>query len=485
MKKSLFALMGIAAIFASSCTKNFDQSAQPSQKDLTSGPALDTLFGTVSSNLTLTRNTYLDGLVYVSAGVTLTINPGVTVIGATGPVIPDTVNIRNNKGTLLIQRGAKLIANGTAAQPIIWTSQNPAGTRKYGDWGGVVLYGSATIHRANGATNGLFEAFDYKPDERNRYGYGDAAFPTANDGDNSGSIQYNRFEFGGGVVYVINKEVNGFTMCGVGNGTKFSHNEVLYAGDDAMEFFGGSVNVDHVLAYQAHDDNYDFDEGFHGNLQFIIGYQNGNDDNSGSHLIESDNDASATNVTPHTNAFIANATFVGPGVADNYPGGTDGFYYDGAFDIRRSSRLTFVNSAVIAQYQPFAVVTTATTRPLVAAVPSLSDSIVIAYNVFQTYSAAPVVTSTTESNPTPLTLTTDNGLLGILGGPSNANVALASFTDFKLGSFLENTTSSPTRTGGQDLAALGLTQFVGTTERGAVRTNDVWTNSPWISIADN
>ncbi len=485
MKKSLFALLGVAAIFATSCNKNFDQSAQPSTKDLTSGPALDTLFGTVSTNTTLTRNTYLDGIVYVSAGVTLTVNPGVTIIGSTGPIIPDTVNIRNNKGTLCIQRGARLVANGSAGQPIIWTSQNPAGTRKYGDWGGVVLYGTATLHRANGATNGLFEAFDYKPDERNRYGYGDAAFPTANDGDNSGSIQYNRFEFGGGVVYQVNKEVNGFTACGVGNGTKLSHLEVLYAGDDAIEFFGGSVNVDHFLAYQAHDDNFDFDEGYHGNLQFIIGYENGNDDNSGSHLIESDNDASATNATPHTNAFIANATFVGPGVADNYPGGTDGFYYDGALQIRRNSRLTFVNSAVIAQQQPFAIVTTPTTYPLVANVPSLSDSIVIAYNIFQTNSAAPVVRSTIEGNPVPLSLTTDNNLLNILGGPSNLNIALGSFADFKLGSFLENTSPSPTRTGGVDLAALGLSQFVGTTERGAVRTNDVWTNSPWISIADN
>ena len=485
MKKTLFALAGVAAIFATSCTKNFDQSAQPATKELTSGSALDTLYGTVATNLTLTRNTYLDGIVYVSAGVTLTVNPGVTIIGSTGPVIPDTVNIRNNKGTLCIQRGAKLVANGLSGQPIIWTSQNPAGTRKYGDWGGVVLYGTATLHRANGATNGLFEAFDYKPDERNRYGYGDAAFPTANDADNSGSIQYNRFEFGGGVVFQVNKEVNGFTMCGVGNGTKFSHNEVLYAGDDAIEFFGGAVNIDHFLAYQAHDDNFDFDEGYHGNLQFIIGYENGNDDNSGSHLIESDNDASATNATPHTNAFISNATFVGPAVADNYPGGADGFYYDGAIFVRRNSRLTFVNSAVIAQQQPFAVVATPTTYPLFATVPSLSDSIVIAYNVFQTNSANAVVRSTIEGNPVPLTSTTDANLLNILGGPSNANVAVGSFADYKLGAFLENTSSSPTRTGGQDLAALGLSQFVGTTERGAVRTNDVWTNSPWISIADN
>lgn len=481
----MFAIVGLAAILASSCTKNYDEKAANTQKDLTAGPVLDTLYGTVSTNLTLTRNTYLDGIVYVSAGVTLTVNPGVTIIGSTGPAIPDTVNIRNNKGTLCVQRGAKLIANGTASQPIIWTSQNPAGTRKYGDWGGVVLYGRATMHRADGTTNGLFEAFDYKPDNRNRYGYGDAAFPAADEADNSGSIQYNRFEFGGGVVYQVNKEVNGFTMCGVGNGTKFSHNELLYSGDDAIEFFGGAVNVDHILAYQPHDDNYDFDEGYHGNLQFIIGYEAGNADNSGSHLIESDNDALATNATPHTNAFISNATFVGPTAADNYPGGADGFYYDGALQIRRNSRLTLVNSAIIAQFQPFAVVTTPTTYPLVAKVPALSDSIVIAYNVFQTNSAAAVVKSGIEGNPVPLTTPSDANLLAILGGTTNANIALNTYNDFKFGDYLQNTTTSPTKTGGQDLAALGLPQFVGTTERGAVRTNDIWTSAPWISIANN
>ena len=348
----------------------------------------------------------------------------------------------------------------------------------------MVLYGSASIHRANGATNGLFEAFDYKPDEKNRYGYGDAAFPTANDADNSGSIQYNRFEFGGGTAYLSNKEVNGFTMCGVGSGTTFSHNEILYSGDDGIEFFGGAVNVSHILVYQAHDDCFDFDEGYHGNLQFIIGYENGNDDYSGSHIIESDNDASATNITPHTNAFIANATFVGPYVADNYPGGTDGFYYDGALYMRRRSRLTFVNSIVIAQYQPYTVFTTPTTYSLVAKNPSLSDSIVITYNIFQTYSSATTVQADTEG-PRANALTTDPDLYNILFRGNNFNTTLSSYNDFKLGTYLENTATSPSKTGGVDLTTLGLTQFVGTTERGAVRTNDIWTNSTWISIADN
>lgn len=482
MKKIIFAAMGLTALVVSSCQKNMDKIAV---KELVPGATVDTLRGEVTVNTTLTKKTYLQGIVYVKPGVTLTVSPGVTIVGSPGPAVPDTVNLENNKGTLCIQRGAKIIANGTAANPIVWTSSKPVGSRAYGDWGGLVIYGKAPIHRANGATNGLFEAFDYKPDERNRYGYGDAAFPTADPADNSGSITYNRFEFGGGVVYQVNKEVNGLTLCGVGSGTTIHHVEVLWAGDDGVEFFGGTVNIDHFLVYEAHDDNYDFDEGYSGNLQFIIGYQVTNNDNSGSHLIESDNDASATNALPHTSPFIANATFVGPAVAKNYSG-AGSLYYDGAMQIRRNSRIKLVNSVIIAQQQPYAVVVTApTTRSLVASAPSNTDSIIIAYNIFQTSSANPVVTSAIEGNPVPTNTVTDNSLLTLLASPVNGNSALGSFNDFKLGAALQNQSNSPSKVGGVNLATLGLTQFVGTTERGAVRSTDIWTSGSWISIAAN
>jgi hypothetical protein len=373
--------------------------------------------------------------------------------------------------------GGKLVANGTANSPIVWTSAQPAGSRHFGDWGGVVLYGKAPIHTAAGANTNRFEAFDFKPDERNRYGGTDSL-------DNSGSITFNRFEFGGGVVYQVDKEVNGFTFCGVGAGTVFNHNEISWAGDDACEFFGGTVNVDHILAYEPHDDCYDFDEGYHGNLQFIIAYRQTNADNSGSHTIETDNDASATNVGPHTHAFVANATFVESSVAQGFAANPT-HYYDGSIFVRRNSRLTLVNSAIIAQQQPFAVVTTPTTYPLVAHAPSLSDSILIAFNIFQTNSAAPVVKSTIEGNPVPVATPTDNPLLAILGSPSNGNSALAGFGDFLLDGALTPTNGSPLLNSGQDLAALGL-PFVGTTTRGAIRQTDAWTSSgTWISIANN
>jgi len=472
MKKLIFAFMGVAIIFASSCKKD----GFTAKKELVSGGAsgVDTLVGSITHDTTVVRTTYLKGIVYVATGVTLRINAGVTIIGSPGSVAPDTVNLANNKGTLVVQRGAKLIANGTPTSPIVWTSSKPAGSRTFGDWGGLVLLGAATIHTATGATTNTFEALPAS-DPRNSYG-------GTNDADNSGSVTYNRFEFGGGVVIKANQEVNGVTFCGVGNGTTFHHVEVTNSGDDGFEWFGGSVNCDHLVDFSPKDDEYDFDEGYHGNLQFIIAYRLNVNDNSGSHGIESDNDANATAGTPHTLPFIANATFIGP--ADTTTIFRDGKknYYDGEMQIRRNSRLRLVNSLIIAQAQPYAFVTTPTTKNLVASTASLSDSILLAYNIWQTSSAHPVVTSSIEGNP--VAATDDAATLGKLGGLNNT--ALGAFTDFKLDGALKPLTGSPALSGGVDLHALGLTQFVGTTQRGAVITSDAWTTTgTWLSTATN
>jgi len=470
MKKLIFAFMGVAVIFASSCKKDgFHET-----KELVSGGAsgVDTLVGTISHDTTVVRTTYLKGIVYVAPGATLRINAGVTIKGSPGGVAPDTINLANNKGTLVVQKGAKIIANGTPTAPIVWTSTAAAGSRHFGDWGGVVLLGNATIHTATGATTNSFEALPVS-DPRNGYG-------GTNDADNSGSMTYNRIEFGGGVIAKPNQEVNGLTFCGVGNGTVINHIEVSNSGDDGFEWFGGAVNCDHLLDFSPKDDEYDFDEGYHGNLQFIIAYRLNINDNSGSHGIESDNDASATGTNPHTLPFIANATFIGP--ADTTSGVGPGNYYDGEIFIRRNSRIRLVNSLIIAQAQKWAIVTTPTTKPLVASTASLSDSILLAYNIFQTNSAHPVVSSSIEGNPA--VVTDDAATLNKLVGLGNS--ALGALADFKLDASLKPLPGSPALSGGVNLAALGLTQFVGTTQRGAVLSSDAWTSTgSWLSISTN
>jgi hypothetical protein len=483
MKKILLAACGVATVFAISCKKDINADVQ---KPLIIGTTVDTLTGDITVNTTVTRNTFLEGIVYVRPGVTLTINPGVTIFGKTTAcgVAPDLTNLKNNKGTLVVEKGGRITANGTPTSPIVWTSTNPVGSRNPGDWGGLVLLGDAPIKTTTGATTNNFEAFAALTNGRNGYGGTTPA-------DNSGSVTYNRFEFGGGTVTAPNAEVNGVTFCGVGTGTVAHHLEVSNSGDDGFEFFGGTVNVDHLLSFSNKDDDFDFDEGYRGNLQFIIAYRTDLADNSGSEMIELDGNASGSFFpgTNRTRPFIANATLIGPASATpraNCGGAPADGRFDGGIYVRRNGRLALLNSLVISQAFPTAFATTATTNASFfgARPPLEADSSVVFNNIFQTASATPVVIDGNEGNPiiAPSPFTADNALINDLVGKGNS--ALGVFGDFNLGGLLENQPSSPSFSGGIDLASLGL-PFVGTTERGAVISSDVWTAGAWISIATN
>ena len=483
MKRILITACGLAAILALSCKKEVTSDTQK-PLIISTVTSVDTLRGDILADTTVTRTTFLEGIVYVRPGVTLTINPGVTILGKTTlcGVAPDLVDLTNNKGTLVIEKGGKLIANGTCSQPIVWTSTNPVGSRNVGDWGGLVILGDAPIKTTTGATTNNFEAFASLTNGRNGYGGTNAA-------DNSGSVTFNRFEFGGGTVTAPNAEVNGLTLCGVGNGTTLNHIEVSNSGDDGFEWFGGTVNADHLLSFSNKDDDFDFDEGYRGNLQFIIAFRTDVADNSGSEMIELDNNASASAFpgTLRTRPFIANATLIGPASATPRAncGGTpaDG-RFDGGVYVRRNGRIVLVNSLIIAQAFPTAFATTPTTNAsFFGARPPLDpDSSAVLNNIFQSASATPVVLDGNESNPivAPSPFTSDAAMISDLG--SKGNTSLALFTDFNLGGLLENQTTSPSFSGGIDLAAAGL-PFVGTTERGAVISSDVWTACGWISIA--
>jgi hypothetical protein len=365
MKKTILGLLSLTMLIASSCSKDGikqkdDLTLFGTKKPLVVGlgPIRDTLVGEITVNTTVSDSTVLQGIVYVKPGVTLTVNAGVTIFGSNGPVVPDLVNLANNKGTLVVEKGGKLIANGTANNPIVWTSLKAPGSRAFGDWGGVVVLGQAPIAASVGgvcASSNVFEAFNiagFPNPTRNNYG-------GAVTSDNSGSMQYNRIEFGGGVVAVANREVNGLTLCGVGNGTTLQYIEVTNSGDDSFEFFGGNVNCKYLVSFGGKDDDFDFDEGYNGNLQFIIGYRTTLCDNSGSHLIETDNNPSNTPgllcAGFRTQPFISNASLIA-----DFPGApTGGGYFDtAAVNIRRLSSLVLANSIIKIQPRyPRSVVT--------------------------------------------------------------------------------------------------------------------------------
>ncbi|HVR41770.1 MAG TPA: hypothetical protein VMU84_21915, partial [Thermoanaerobaculia bacterium] len=198
--------------------------------------------GTINANTTwLSFNRYvLHDFVGVASGATLTIQPGTVVYGG------------DTRATLFIQRGAKIIADGTARRPIIMTSAQRVGQRAQRDWGSLVLLGAAPINATGGQQ--FLEGLPSQP--QYQYGGSDA-------NDSSGIVRYVRLEFGGFEIEA-NQEINGLTCGGVGAGTLIDYVEVLHNKDDAFEFFGGTVNAKHLLSVAAADDGLDFDNGYLG-----------------------------------------------------------------------------------------------------------------------------------------------------------------------------------------------------------------------------
>ncbi|TCJ18797.1 hypothetical protein EPD60_03285 [Flaviaesturariibacter flavus] len=287
------------------------------------------LSGAIGSDLTLrSGKTYtLRGIVYVVNGAQLTIEPGVTILGD-----------KNSRGTLVITRGSRINATGTASQPIVFTSSEGSGSRP-GDWGGLVILGRARTNAAYNGTAGLGEA---EGGINNGDGYG--LYGGTDDNDNSGTLKYVRIEYAG-YAFLPDKELNGLSLYAVGRGTTISYVEVAWAADDSFEWFGGTVNADHIIAYKGLDDDFDTDNGFSGKVQFAIGIRDSAvADISGSNGFESDNDAAGSTLTPQTSAIFANVTSVGPKAVLNTIGNT---YYRNAAQIRRNSSLSVINSVLM------------------------------------------------------------------------------------------------------------------------------------------
>ncbi len=289
-----------------------------------------TIQDSISTNTTWTcdKQYLLKGYVYVTSGTTLTIDPGVIIRGD-----------KNTKGALIIERGAKIMALGTAASPIVFTSSQPAGQRSYGDWGGVILCGKSPVNWTAGQAQ-------VEGGPRSLYGGTDPA-------DNSGTMQYVRIEFPG-IAFSPNNEVNGLTFCGVGTGTTIDHIQVSYSGDDSYEWFGGTVNTKYIVAYKGWDDDFDTDNGYNGNNQYGIALRDPfAADQSGSKCFESDSYQAGTatglagDTSQITKPVFSNFTCIGPLVSP-----TSTSYdpqYVSAVHIRRGSAISIMNS-IIAGY---------------------------------------------------------------------------------------------------------------------------------------
>lgn len=285
---------------------------------------------------TLKKGTYtLKGWVYVADGAELTIEPGTIIKGD-----------KDTKAALIVERGGKLHAQGTANAPIVFTSAQAKGQRKPGDWGGLIICGKAPHNAGEAQIEG---------GPRTKHGGNDVH-------DNSGELSYVRVEFAG-YPFEKDKEINGITFGSVGDGTKVDHLQVSYSNDDSYEWFGGTVNCKNLIAYHGWDDDFDTDNGYSGHVQYGLSVRNSRiADGSQSNGFESDNDASGSTAQPYTAATFSNITFIGPKATDasfqnttDYINGDNFFPNNGsamgrfqaAMQIRRGSRLNCVNSIAI------------------------------------------------------------------------------------------------------------------------------------------
>ena len=268
----LFALTAVLGL--SSCKKDEDVAPTPVVSDVT----YTKITGTITEDMTLaaSENWLLSGGVFVAEGATLTIEAG-TTIKADG----DAVSF------LSIAQGGKIMAEGTATEPIVFTSVKA--TPAPGDWGGIIINGHATINVAGGTAEGEG---------------GTGVYGGTDDADNSGILKYVRVEYAGRILGTDN-ELNGFAFQGVGSGTTVEYVQAYRGADDGFEFFGGAVNIRYAVSTGNHDDSFDWTQGWTGNGQFMVVNQH---TDAGDRGFEADNNADDDSAEPFSNPTLSNIT---------------------------------------------------------------------------------------------------------------------------------------------------------------------------------
>ncbi len=311
-------------------------------------------------------NTYvLKGFVYVMGGATLNIEAGTVIQSVPGTGTGSAA--ANDFGCLFVCRGGKLNANGTANSPVIFTSVQddvldptdlPFPTR--GLWGGLVLFGNARINNAAFTTNNVdYDIYEGLPDTAVTNSVSGVVdyihrFGGSNDDDSSGSLRYVSVRHGGKKL-TTDKEINGFSLCGVGRGTTAEYLEAYSVADDGFEFFGGSVNTRYLISAFNDDDAFDTDEGYNGSNQFWFAIQSpdARDQGSEQNGQPQPNDLLVDGAQPLSNYTVFNATLIG--------GGTTGTGND-AHNIRRANFCRWYNG-IFTQFQGRRVRLDATSTP--------------------------------------------------------------------------------------------------------------------------
>ena len=416
------------------------------------------LEGRIIENRTLkAQYTYkLRGLVYVTNGAVLTIEPGTKIVGETG-----------KNGGLIICRSAKIVADGTVDKPIVFTSESA--TPAPGDWAGLVLLGNAPTNASfNGQAGiGEIEGGINNSDGLGLYGLGISSNPA----DNSGILRYVRIEYAG-YAFLPDKEINGLTMGGVGSQTIIDYVQVYRANDDSFEWFGGTVNCKHLIAYKGLDDDWDVDNGFSGKIQFGISMRDSSvADISGSNGFEVDNDASGSTATPQTSAVFSNMTVIGPRAALTNIANIN---FKRGIHVRRNCSISIFNSIIMGW--PVGLLLDASTGRatdlnITAGTMVLSNNIMTGNNTPFSYTAS--------ATPTGYTTTDLTNYYNRAGG---GNTLLINTTDagltapFKYDNTVDYNpvTGSPALSGSAFTDPKLATGFTSVAYRGATATGDAW-----------
>ncbi len=305
LKASLFlAIIAAFAIALVGCSDD-DNGTNPDDTDT----SVVVISGIITEDTTFfaDREYLLRGGVFIGDGhneTILTIEPGCKIYGES-----------STNAMLVIAKNSKIMAEGTASDPIVMTSDKAVGSRGRSDWGGLIFNGNAPLNTADSA-----------------WGEGGTGYYGGSDpNDDSGVLKYVRVEFAGREISPDN-ELNGIAFQGVGSATEVDYIQVHMNKDDGVEMFGGTVNLKHVYLTGIADDCFDYTDGWTGKAQFVVAQQYGDDADQG---FEMDNNGEDNTATPYSNPVIYNFTLVGaPSGPESDIGvllreGTKGHFYNG------------------------------------------------------------------------------------------------------------------------------------------------------------
>lgn len=290
MKKLFLSTLAITALIFTSCSREEEQIATTGAVSINPADFKGELLAGQSATLNPNQTYNLTGSFIVRGGATLTIPAG-TRIEASG----------GTASYIAVAQDALIYINGTATNPVVMTSGNA--NPETGNWGGLVICGRANTNKGGSAGETVTAEVS------------DLTYGGTENSDSSGVIRYLRIEYTG-AAFTSEKEFNGLSLFGVGNGTILEYVQAYKSGDDGIEFFGGTVNARYLIALHSEDDAIDFADGYAGTLENVYikdvakaGVEGSNNGDNGA-------------ATPTTNATLKNFTII----KGNLAGSEHGMY---------------------------------------------------------------------------------------------------------------------------------------------------------------